>query len=441
MSKFVIQGGKPLKGAVRVGGAKNASFKLMIASLLAETESRLLDISNIDDVRIAKQIIESLGGRVDSRGKGSIFVNPLSVRGSEIDKAFGYKSRASIMFAAPLLSRFGKVVFPVPGGDQVGRRPVERHIEGLIALGAIADYKDGQIRLTGPKLKGAEYRFAKNTHTGTETMIMAAVKAEGKTVLRNAALEPEIDDLISYLNKMGGKIKRKPGRVIEIDGVKKLKGTIYKVMPDRNEAVSYACSALGTKGDIIIENIKREILEAFLDKVEQAGGRIESDNYGIRFWYEKPLLATDIQTSPHPGFMTDWQPLWTTLMTQAKGISEIRETVHNSRFSFVNDLINMGAEIHFFNPKVTDPGEFYNFNLEDDRPENLHAAKVTGPTLLKGNKMLVTDVRAGATLTLAALIAQGESVLTGIEHIDRGYEDLEGKLKKLGADVRRLVKA
>jgi len=438
MAKFVIIGGKPLKGAVRVGGAKNAGFKLMIASLLAEDESRLLDVSSIDDVHITKQVIESLGGRVESRGKGTIFINPLSIKAPEINKGYGFKSRASIMFAAPLLSRFGKAVLPLPGGDQVGRRPVERHVEGLKALGAIAEYKNGQIMLTCPKLRGAEYRFAKNTHTGTETMIMAAVKAEGKTVLKNAAQEPEIDDLINYLNKMGGKIKRKPGRIIEINGVEKLKGTIYKVMPDRNEAVSYACSALGTKGDIIIENLKSDILEAFIEKVDQAGGNIEADNYGIRFWYNKPLRATDIQTAPHPGYMTDWQPLWTTLMTQAKGISEIRETIYEYRFGFVNDLVKMGAKIKLFNPKIADPNNFYNFNLEDDRPEYFHAAKVSGPTLLTGREMLVTDVRAGATMTLAALIAKGESVLTGIEHIDRGYEDLEGRLKQLGADIKRV---
>lgn len=438
MEQIIIQGGKPLKGAVRVGGAKNAGFKLMIASLLSSGESRFLDVSKISDVEITKKVIESLGGKVENRGKGAIFINPDSMEQSVISQEFGFKSRASIIFAAPLLARFGKAELPFPGGDKLGRRPIERHLEGLKSLGAEIEITDSLIRLSCPKLIANRYRFAKNTHTGTETMIMAAVKAQGRTILENAALEPEINDLIGYLNKMGAKIKRLPGRKIRIDGVQSLKGTIYKIMPDRNEAVSYACCALGTRGDVVIENAPTKYLVAFLDKVKKAGGKYEIGNYGIRFWREKLLRATSVTTQPYPGFMTDWQPLWTTLMTQAKGESKIIETVHDSRFGFIKDLIKMGGKIKIFNPKVSHPEKFYNFNLEDERPENIHAVKVFGPTFLRGQKLTVTDVRSGATLALAALMAKGQSVLTGIEHIDRGYEDLEGKLKKLGAEIKKV---
>lgn len=438
MAKFVIQGGKPLKGAVQVGGAKNASTKLMIASLLVSGESRFLNVSQISDVENTKKIIKSLGGETNGPGERTIFINPDGLKTATIAQSFGYKSRVSVMFAGPLLARFGKATLPFPGGDKIGRRPVERHLEGLKALGVKIKLTNNAIQLACQQLTGAKYRFAKNTHTGTETMIMAAVKAKGRTFLENAAQEPEINDLIVYLNKAGAKIKRLPGRKIRIDGVKNLNGVIHKIMPDRNEVVSYACAALATKGDIIVENARQDQLQAFLAKVKESGGWFEASGYGIRFWYEKPLKATGITTAPHPGFMTDWQPLWTTLMTQAKGKSEIIEAVYEYRLGFTKELVKMGAKIKLFNPRVKNPARFYNFNLKDDRPENFHAARVVGPTPLQGKDMVVTDIRAGATLTLAALIAKGRSTLTNIEHIDRGYEDLDGRLRELGAKIRRI---
>lgn len=438
MAKFIVRGGRPLKGAVRVGGAKNASFKLMIASLLASGQSRLLNVSKIGDVEITKEIIESLGGHVCSPGERTVFINPDKLKTEVIDERFGNKSRASIIFAGPLLDRFGKASLPFPGGDKVGRRPVERHLEGLKALGAKVESDNDFIHLSCSQLVGTKYRFSKNTHTGTETMIMAAVKARGQTVLENTALEPEIDDLILFLNKMGAKIKRLVEREIKIEGVKGLKGTVHKIMPDRNEAVSYACAALATKGDIIVENVEEKILRAFLEKVEESGGRFEAGSYGIRFWYEKPLKAVNVAAIPYPGFMTDWQPLWTTLMTQAKGESEIIERIFPYRFGFVEDLNKMGAKIKLFNPRIKNPKDFYNFNLEDDRSNYFHGAKVTGPTPLRGMNLVVPDIRAGATLTLAALIAKGKSTLSQIEHIDRGYQDLDGRLRELGADIKRV---
>lgn len=441
MTKYLIKGGRPLKGAVRVGGAKNSSFKLMIASLLADSESRLLDISQIGDVQITKQVIEILGGEVKSSGRGTIFINPQKLKNYRIPQDFGYKSRASIMFAGPLLAHFGKAILPLPGGDQIGRRPVERHLEGLSALGVKIKNVDGFIELECRQLLGTRYRFQKNTHTGTETLIMAAVLAKGTTILENAALEIEVDDLIDFLNKMGAKIKRLPNRVIKIEGVKRLKGTIHKAIPDRNEAVSYACAALATKGDIIVENARPEHLTAFLAKVKQAGGRYETDDYGIHFWYSQPLKATGVVTRSHPGFMTDWQALWTTLMTQAKGQSEIVETVYEYRFGFVEDLKKMGAKIELFNPQVSNPETFYNFNLDDDCSKNFHAALVFGPTPLRGTELRVTDIRAGATLMLAALIAKGESILLDDGHIQRGYEDLDIRFKELGAQIERVQDA
>ena len=304
-------------------------------------------------------------------------------------------------------------------------------------MGAKIKIKNNTLQIKTSGLKGAKYRFEKVTNGGTETMILAAVKAKGITTLENAALEPEIDDQIYFLNQMGAKIKRLPGRVIKIEGVNQLKGTIYKAMPDRNEAVSYACAALATQGDIIIENARVDDLKFFLEKVKEAGANYETDGYGIRFWADKPLRATKIETHPHPSFMTDWQPLWTTLMTQAQGESEVVEAVYEQRFGYVKDLIKMGAKIEFFNPRVKDPDSFYNFNLKNEKSGQFHGVKVSGPTPLKGARMKIEDIRAGATLVLAALTAQGKSILIDEGHIDRGYEDLHLRLGELGADIKK----
>lgn len=438
MTKYIIKGGKPLKGVVRIGGAKNSSFKLMIASLLADSQSRLLDISSIGDVDVTKEVIKKIGGRIESPGEGTIFINPASLKNYCIPAALAYKSRGSIIFAGPLLSRFGKAVIPFPGGCRIGERPIERHLKGLEALGVKVAIKDNSISLSAPRLSGGRYRFSKNTHTGTETLIMVAAKAKGTTILENAALEVEVDDLIDFLNKMGAKIKRLPSRKIVIKGVKKLRGVVHKAIPDRNEAVSYACAALATKGDIIIENAREDHLKTFLRKVKEIRGKYEIGPYGIRFWTDRPLRASNITTRPHPGFMTDWQALWATLMTQADGKSEIIETVYENRFSYLKDLVKMGARVEFFNPQVKNPDSFYNFNLKDDKKGNFHGVKIYGKTALKGMDLKVPDIRAGATLVLAALTAKGKSTLLDSGHIQRGYEDLDGRLRKLGADIKRI---
>ena len=437
-NRLIIQGGTPLKGVVRLGGAKNSSYKLMIASLLCSHENRLLNFSRIADVELVKQIIQKLGPKIYSAGERTLFINAAKLGSSIIPQDLGLASRASSLFIAPLLARTKKAIVPLPGGDKIGSRSLDRHFAGLKALGVKLEIKNNLIHASCPQLTGASYTFSKPTHTGTETMIMAAVLAKGKTILRNAALEPEVDDLINFLNQMGAKITRLANRVIEIEGVKKLKPVIYKVMPDRNEAVSYAIAALITKGDIIVENAREKDLTAFLAKLQKTGAGIEKADYGLRFFYQKPLTAVDITTEPHPGFMTDWGPLWSVLATQCQGTSRIIETVFTSRFQFVKDLQSMGAKIKFFQPQAANPEEFYNFNLEDDRPDNFHGIKVSGITPLMGETITITDIRAGATLALAGLAAQGQTILTGLEHIDRGYENFAGRLLKLGAKIRRI---
>jgi UDP-N-acetylglucosamine 1-carboxyvinyltransferase len=436
MNRFIIQGGKPLFGKVKIGGAKNASYKLIIASLLTDQKVTLKNIANIGDVVITRAVAQSLGAKTKA-SNNTLTIESQHLSNFKVEEKIGQKSRCSTVFAAPLLVRFGKAQVPFPGGDKIGCRPIDRHLRGLKSLNIDFCQKGINYFLQTKGIIGSNYRFEKNTHTGTETLIMVASLAKGETLLKNASQEPEVDELITFLNKMGGKIKRVAPRTIKIIGVKKLHGTTHTLMPDRNEAVSFAVAALATKGDIFIENIKAGPLTAFLRKVKEAGGGYEIKNHGLRFFYQQPLRSCNITTSPHPGFMTDWQPLWTTLMTQAQGKSKIVERIHNFRFHFVADLKKMGAKITLFNPKVQNPDRFYNFNLFDDKKEYFHAAEVSGPSLLKPIKTKVSDIRAGATLVLAALIAKGKSTLSDIYHIDRGYEHLDLKLKKLGANIKR----
>lgn len=438
MEAFQVTGGKPLKGSVRIGGAKNASYKLMIASLLASSESRLLNFSRISDVETVAEIISTLGGTIKRAGERSIFIDPTSLHSYDLSNANGQQGRFSTMFIPALVAKFGKAVVPMPGGDKIGRRPLERHFEGLDALGIRLREENGIVYAESDGLKGNTYRFIKNTHTGTETLLMAAVLAEGVTTIQNAAEEPEIDDLISFINEMGGQVERKPNRVIEVRGVSSVHGAIHKIIPDRNEAVSYACGALVTKGDVIIENAHPEHLSAFLTKLDEIGAGYEIGEYGIRFFYKGPLKATNVTTQIAPGFMTDWQPLFATLLTQCEGTSILHETIMQNRFQYVEALQSMGASIEKFNPNVENPDQVYNFNLEDDSSEFFHAIKITGPSALHAGKFHVHDLRHGATLILAALTAEGTSVIGGIEHVDRGYEALAERLTSMGADIKRV---
>lgn len=437
MDTFIIKGGKPLYGSVRLGGAKNASFKLMIASMLTEGESRLLNFSHINDVEITRQILEDLGATTKVAGERTMFISCKGIKSDTIPQKYGVLSRASTMFLGPLLAKFGHAIVPLPGGDAIGKRPIDWHLRGLEALGAkIINHGDTLEATVQGKLKGTTYRFEKNTHTGTETLIMAAVLAQGKTILENAALEPEIDDLIEYLHDMGAHIHRHANRVIEIDGVEKLQPAVHQIMPDRNEAVSYACAAIATKGDIIVENAKQEHIQAFLDKIAEMGAGYEVGSYGIRFYHKGKLKAVDMETQPYPGFMTDWQPLWAVLLTQAEGKSVIHETVSENRFQYIKGLEAMGAKARLFHPKVKNPQQFYNFPY-DENDNTPHAVEITGVTPLRAGEFFVPDLRAGATMVLAALTAPGTTRLTNVEQIDRGYEQLDHRLRAIGAQIVR----
>lgn len=438
MEEWIVLGGNSLSGEVEIAGSKNVALKAALAALLTDGEVIIEGIPLISDLSMMVKILRYLGAQADLGPNHKLKICARKISRFQVPLEMGAKLRTSVQVMGPLLARFGQAIIPNPGGCRIGARPVDRQIEGLRALGAQITYKekDGYFRAKAKKLAGTTYQFSKNTHTGTETLILTAVLTPGKTTLLNAAQEPEVDDLIRLLNSMGAKIKRVTPRKIEIFGVKSLSGTTYKIMPDRNEAVTFAIAALVSKGDILVKNTQREYLKSFLAKLDEAGGGWEPKSEGTRFFWQKPLKALTIETAPYSGFMTDWQAPWALTATQALGESVIHETIYENRFQYVPELKKMGAKIEFFNPKVKNPPKFYNFNWKDNRPEYFHAVRVFGPTKLHNAFLNISDLRAGATLVLAALAAQGESYITGIEHLARGYENFAQRLKILGAKIK-----
>ncbi len=439
MDKLIITGGNKLTGEIKVSGAKNVALKALVAACLTDEEVIIHNIPRISDFFVMADIIKDLGGTIRIEDH-TAFVQLKDIKKPEVSLDKAADIRTSAMFLAPLLARVKMATIPNPGGCRIGARPIDRTIEGLKHMGVEITYdsSDGFFHAKTDKLQGVSYAFEKNTHTGTETMILAAVLASGKTILENAAQEPEVDDLIVFLNQMGAKIKRIEPRKITIDGVQKLNGAQFSIPPDRNEIVTLAIAAIITKGDVFIKDVTNVGLKEFLEKLKLVGGGIEEKENGIRFFYKEPLRTTDITTEIYPGFMTDWQSPWAVLMTQAAGASIIHETVFESRFGYVSELLKMGADIKMFNPEVKEPETFYNFNLTDDNKKNFHAAKIKGLTPLHNAVVHISDLRAGATLVLAALCAKGKSVIFGVERLDRGYEQFEVRLQSIGADIGRV---
>lgn len=440
METFVIAGGVKLKGKMSVSGSKNVALKAMVAACLTDDEVIIENIPLISDFMVMADIIEDLGGKVKIRDHTAV-VEIKKIKKTRISLEKAASIRTSAMFLAPLLARRGEAIIPNPGGCRIGARPIDRIVIGIEKMGVSVIYnsRDGYFYLTSKnRMKSINYKFEKNTHTGTETLILASVLSKGKTVLENAAEEPEVDELISLLNLMGADVKRKGKRTIIVNGVTKLHGVKFWIPPDRNEIITFAIAAIITQGDILIKDINKKGLSEFLYTLKKAGGGIEEKKEGIRFYYINGINPTDIATSFYPGFMTDWQGPWLVLMTQGEGVSTIHETVYESRFGYVKDLKKMGAKIELFNPDVKNPEKFYNFNLKDNRPEYKHAVRIYGPVRLHNAALNISDLRAGATLVLAALCANGESVVFGVEHLERGYEDFDKRIKKLGGNIKRV---
>ena len=438
MSRYIINGGKSLSGEVSIRGAKNASFKQIIATLLSDKTTHLLNIPCISDVHITESIAKSMGSVINYTGTHSLEITTKNISSSVVPQGTGNVSRSSFMFAAPLLARCGEAIVPIPGGDKLGARPLDRLFECYKRMNINVEEFPDHLKFTTTGIKSTDFEFPKPSHTVTEVLIMTATLANGVTTIRNAALEPEIDDLIDMLNGMGAKIKRDPKdlKTIYIKGVTKLHGTEHQTIGDRNETVTFACAALCTKGSINIMRIRPSIIETFLKTIESMGAQVIRGRDEVAINWVKNLKAIDIETEPEPGFMTDWQAVFSLVLSQSVGCSSIIEKIFPSRFQHIATLNQMGAKTKFFNPEITNPSEYYHFNPESDRTDYFHGVKIYGPSKLKPINISVSDLRAGATATLAALTAEGESVIDNVEFIERGYEKLADRLCSLGANIK-----
>lgn len=437
MSRYIISGGKKLQGEVSIRGAKNASYKQIIASMLSDQTTQLTNIPNISDIKITESIAKSLGSEINYCGEHCIEITTPKINNSTVPQGTGVKSRSSFMFSAPLLVKTGQAIVPVPGGDRLGNRPLDRLIDCFSQMGINTEEKENSLVFKTEKIKPTHYCFNKPSHTVTETIIMTAALVPGETVLENCAKEPEIDDLINLLNKMGAKIQRDkqdPGK-ITINGVSSLNGVKHQVICDRNEIVTFACAALATKGKVNILKADPKTVQTFLNTIEAMGAKVEPGQDEITIYWDKPLKAINIETGPEPMFMTDWQAIFSILLTQAVGCSSLIERVHPHRFQHIDNLQKMGAKIQFFNPKIEEPETYYQFNPENDNPNFFHGVKIYGPTKLKPADFVIDDLRAGASATIAALAAPGTSTINGVEFIQRGYEKLAERLSSLGANI------
>jgi UDP-N-acetylglucosamine 1-carboxyvinyltransferase len=442
MFKYIIEGGMPLRGTVEVSGAKNAAIKEITASLLTAEPLVLENVPEISDVAVDLEIVGSLGVEIEKEQ------NVLALRSApklktEIPPALSAKSRAAVITMGPLLAREGKVVLPVPGGCAIGKRPLDRHLSALESLGAEFKVNGGQIVGRAKQLKGGKIIFKKNTVMGTENALLAAVLARGGTEIIGAAQEPEVDDLIKLLNKMGAQIKRdlEDPRVVRVEGVQSLSGAKHRVLPDRNEAVTFAVAAAVTGGDVVLINVVASDLEVFLAKLEEVGVSFDVEGKSLRVWVDRgsTFAPVEVETAPHPGFMTDWQQPMIVLLTQANGTSLIHETVYEDRWKYLSELKKFGVQVRLHTPSEVgrpfDP-RVYNFDWVSNWEPKVFA-KLTGPAKLLEARVEITDLRAGATLVLAALAAKGKSEVLGVEHVERGYERFEEKLSALGARIKK----
>ncbi len=417
MEKLIVCGGRRLSGSIKISGAKNAVLPIIAASLLGTTTSRLEEIPALEDVGTISEVLRYLGVAVSTEEAGTLIVDSANLACCEAPYELVRKMRASFLVMGPLLARAGKARISLPGGCAIGTRPIDLHLKGFEALGAEIVLGHGYIEAkANQRLKGARIYLDFPSVGATENIMMAASLAEGQTILENPAEEPEIVDLANYLNAMGARIRGAGTNVIRIEGVRELKGTTHAVIPDRIEAGTYMVAAAISGGDVWLENALVEHLKPVTAKLKEAGVAIEEKIDGVMVRGTKTIKSVDIKTLPYPGFPTDMQAQFMALMTVAGGTSVITETVFENRFMHVDELKRMGASI----------------KIEG------RSAIVEGVPNLTGCPVKATDLRAGAALVLAGLVAEGKTEISCIHHIDRGYEDIVGKLTSLGADITRV---
>ena len=415
MDKIIVEGGRTLRGEVRISGAKNAALPILIASLLTDGINTFSNVPQLQDIHSTALLLENLGARVETRA-GTVRIDAGGPIQYEAEYDLVRKMRASVLVLGPLVARLGKARVSLPGGCAIGARPINLHLKGLAALGASIELTHGYVEASAPRLKGADIYFDVVTVTGTENLMMAASLAQGTTVLRNAAREPEIVALADTLIKMGADIQGAGTSVVTINGVSSLKAVEATIIPDRIEAGTFLMAAVLTKGNITLFNTEPDHLGALIDKLRLTGAEIDIDGNSIHIKNSGPINSVDIKTQPYPGFPTDMQAQFMVLMSIANGTSMISETIFENRFIHVSELRRMGADIQVSG----------------------NSAIVKGVPHLSAAQVMATDLRASASLILAGLVAEGTTQVSRVYHLDRGYESLEKKFAALGAAIRRV---
>src|SRR4030095_10756821 len=431
--KFLVHGGKTLRGSIRISGAKNAASKLIIATLLTDEPVHITNCPiSIGEILVTRKICESLGTKFRKFKNNEVVVQTKKINNVSFSSSLGLINRIGVLTAGPLLVRAGEAKIPKPGGDQIGARPINFHLDALIKLGAKVKEHKNYYLLNAKRLVGADITLPYPSVGATENIIIAASLAIGKTTIHNGAIEPEIMDLIMLLQKMGAVIDVKTDRTIVITGVEKLHGEEHRVIPDRLEAASFASAAIASKGDITIYDAQHEEMITFLNTIRLIGAEYKVLEDGIRFFYKDDLKPINLETDVHPGFMTDWQPPVTILLTQSNGISTIHETVYENRFGYIKELNKMGANIELTKDCLGEPCRYIGTDY-------YHSAIIKGKTPLRGAAINVPDIRAGFSYLVAAIIAKGETLVSGIHYIDRGYEKIDKKMRSLGVRIRRIA--
>jgi UDP-N-acetylglucosamine 1-carboxyvinyltransferase len=416
MDKLRIQGGKRLQGKIKISGAKNSALPAMAASLLTSEELRLENIPLVNDIYTTRRLMRELGAQVEIEPDHTVRIRVPKIESIEAPYDLVKTMRASVLVLGPLLARTGRARVSMPGGCAIGARPINLHLKGFEKLGAQVRMEHGYVEATCDRLIGTEVTFDKITVTGTENLMMAAVLADGRTVLDNAAREPEVVDLADLLIKMGAKIEGAGGPTITIDGVRELKGTTHRIIPDRIEAGTFMVAAAITEGELELLDVAPAHVHSLIEKLRENGVAIDANGSRIAVYGPQDLSPSDMTTREYPGFATDMQAQYMALMTQANGISLINENIFENRFMHASELMRMGANIRLDGPR----------------------AIVAGKTRLTGASVIASDLRASASLVLAALVADGFTIVDRVYHLDRGYEKLEDKLRSVGAQIERL---
>jgi len=416
LDKIIVTGGARLEGKITISGAKNAVLPIIVASLLSSSgKCKIQDVPRLADVNTISEVLEILGAKVNFEGN-TLDIDSSNVSGFEAPYEYVRKMRASVLVMGPLLTRLGRVKISMPGGCAIGTRPIDLHLKGMEALGATISMDHGNIEARAEKLKGAKIYLDFPSVGATENIMMAATLAEGTTVIENAAEEPEIVDLANFLNSMGGIVKGAGTNVIRIEGVKSLGGSTHTVIPDRIEAGSYLVAGAITGGNLLLENVIVDHLKPIIAKLQECGTEIYEENNALRVIGKDVLKAVDIKTLPYPGFPTDMQAQFMALMTKSSGTSLITETVFENRFMHADEFKRMGADIKIEGRSVV----------------------IEGVKNIYGCPVKATDLRAGAALIIAALVAEGDTEISCVHHIDRGYENIVNKLQSVGAKILRV---